>query len=69
MKAMTCQELGGPCDKILSGDSWDEIAEKMAVHISKEHSGIARAMGGMRHEDPNRWRQEMRSLSEAEPQA
>ena len=32
MKSMTCKELGGACDQIFSGYTFDEIAE-----LSKKH--------------------------------
>lgn len=32
MKTMTCKQLGGACDKVFQGESFDEIAQ-----LSKEH--------------------------------
>lgn len=33
MKTMTCQQLGGACNKKLHAESWDEMQQK-----SKEHA-------------------------------
>jgi len=33
MKSMTCQELGGPCEIALQGDTADEIIKKQDKHL------------------------------------
>ena len=33
MKTMTCQQLGGPCDLALSGDSADEVIKAQDRHL------------------------------------
>ena len=33
MKTMTCQQLGGPCDRALSGDSADEVIKAQDRHL------------------------------------
>lgn len=33
MKAMTCQQLGGPCDRELNGESADEVIKAQDRHL------------------------------------
>ncbi len=32
MKSMTCKELGGACDKVFQGDSFEELVEQSKMH-------------------------------------
>jgi hypothetical protein len=33
MKTMTCQQLGGPCDVVLRGDSADDVIKAQDKHL------------------------------------
>ncbi|CAN1493781.1 hypothetical protein MCEZE9_00319 [Candidatus Nanopelagicaceae bacterium] len=51
MKSMTCIQLGGACDQVFSGDSFDELASQSQQH-GKEMFGAndgphMEAMGAM----------------------
>ena len=51
MKSMTCNQLGGACDQVFSGDSFDELASQSQQH-GKEMFGAndgphMEAMGAM----------------------
>ncbi len=65
MKTMTCRELGGPCDKELSADSWDDMVQVMTAHVMENHPETAKEMEEMHEEDPEKWGKEMRPKWEA----
>ena len=44
MKTMTCRELGGPCDRELSSQTWDEMVRTMTKHVMENHPDTAKAM-------------------------
>jgi predicted small metal-binding protein len=53
MKTMTCQQLGGPCDLALRGDTADEVIKLQDKHLKDSvaagdatHDEAARAMKG-----------------------
>lgn len=60
MKTMTCKELGGPCDKKLSAETWDEMVMTMTKHVMAEHPDAAKEMEKMHNEDPKKWGAEMK---------
>ena len=33
MKRMTCRDLGGPCDAVFTGDSFEELGKKSHEHV------------------------------------
>jgi hypothetical protein len=57
---MTCKERGGPCDKKLTAESWDEMVKTMTAHVMKEHPQTAKQMQQMDEQDPKRWGPERR---------
>jgi hypothetical protein len=60
MKTMTCKELGGTCDQRLSAGSWDVMVKVMTKHVMEKHPDVAKQMEKMHHEDPKKWRREMK---------
>jgi hypothetical protein len=67
MKTTTGEELGGPCDRGLSAESWDEMVKKMTAHVIEEHPSTAKEMEKMYNEDPKRWGREMKPKWDAKP--
>lgn len=67
MKTMTCRELGGPCDKELSAEDWNEMVQVMTNHVMTNHPDTARQMEQMHNEDPTRWGREMKPKWDAKP--
>jgi predicted small metal-binding protein len=65
MKTMTCKELGGPCNKKLSADTWDEMVKTMTAHVMQNHPDTAKEMEKMHNEDPEQWGKEMKPKWEA----
>jgi predicted small metal-binding protein len=39
MKAMTCQQLGGPCDLLLHGNTADEVIKAQDKHLKEMVAG------------------------------
>lgn len=63
MKAMTCRQLGGPCDVELRGDTADDVIKLQDRHL-REAVGGGDAAHGPAHEDMKaRWRHPVRSMS------
>jgi hypothetical protein len=53
MKTMTCQQLGGPCDHVLQGDTADAVIKAQDRHLrdavadgDHAHTGALKAMKG-----------------------
>ena len=46
MKTMTCQQLGGPCDLALRGDTADDVIKAQDRHLREVVAG-----GDQTHED------------------
>ena len=65
MKAMTCNELGGPCERKLSAQSWSEMVKVMTGHVMENHPDTAKEMEKMHNDDPERWNNEMKPKWEA----
>jgi hypothetical protein len=53
MKTMTCQQLGGACDKTFSADTFDEIAMMVSKHaremVQQGDAAHIQAMDEMRN--------------------
>jgi predicted small metal-binding protein len=60
MKAMTCRELGGPCDQELSAESWNETVQTMTRHVMENHPETTKAMEKMHNEEPKKWGRQMK---------
>lgn len=62
MKTMTCQQLGGPCEELLHGDTADDVIKAQDRHLK----GAVNA-GDTRHEPAHdemkaRWKHPKRSM-------
>jgi predicted small metal-binding protein len=67
MKTMTCEQLGGTCDKRLSAESWDEMVKAMTRHVMEKHPDVAGKMKKMHEEDPTKWGRQMKPKWDAAP--
>lgn len=56
MKTLTCRDLGGPCDELIAGESFQEIAGKCHAHvmelINNGDEAHQAAAGAMRNASP-----------------
>jgi len=77
MKQMTCQQLGGACDAIFAGNSFEEIAEQSQQHgMEMMQKGDAAHLSAMREmqqlmKDPaafSNWYEEKKRLFESLPE-
>lgn len=56
MKTMTCQQLGGPCDLELSGETADEVIKKQDQHLKDMVAAGDEAHVPARNEMKGRWK-------------
>jgi hypothetical protein len=56
MKTMTCQQLGGPCDLALRGDTADEVIKAQDKHLRELVDGGDAAHVPARDEMKGRWK-------------
>ena len=68
MKSLTCRELGGSCDREISGKNWDDLVKTMSNHVMRNHPDVAKKMEQMHNEDPKRWGREMKPKWDAAPE-
>jgi predicted small metal-binding protein len=68
MKTMTCKQLGGICDQMLSAESWNEMVGLMVKHVTENHPDVAKQMEQMHNQDPKKWGRETKPKWEAAPE-
>lgn len=56
MKAMTCKQLGGPCDLVLHGDSADDVIKAQDKHLNEIVSAGDESHRSALKEMKSRWR-------------
>ncbi len=62
MKTMTCQQLGGPCDRAHRGDSADDVIKAQDRHL-KDAVQAGDASHQAAHEEmKGRWKHPVRSM-------
>ena len=49
---MTCAQMGGPCDKEITGSTPDEMMEKGMEHLEEAHPEMAAQVKAMAKDDP-----------------
>ncbi len=52
MKTMTCQQMGGPCDKKIQGENIDEMRTNAMKHLEEAHPEMAADIKAMPKDDP-----------------
>jgi hypothetical protein len=62
MKTMTCQQLGGPCDLALRGETADDVIKAQDRHLKDAVSAGDTAHVAAHEEMKGRWRHPRRSL-------
>jgi predicted small metal-binding protein len=69
MKLMTCRELGGSCDYVLTAEMCEGVAELMWIHMKEKHPLV---LTEIENSGPDEWRRAVRNewdaTSEAHPQ-
>lgn len=62
MKSMTCQDLGGPCDLVHSGETADEVIVAQDAHLKEREKAGDVAHQPARDDMKGRWRRPRKSL-------
>ena len=52
---MTCTQMGGPCETMLSGETAEEIVANGTKHVTETHPEIAEKMNAMSAEEKATW--------------
>ena len=63
MKTMTCQQLGGPCDLRLHGDTADEVIKAQDKHLKEIVSSGDEAHKSALKEMKGRWRHPLSGMA------
>jgi len=62
MKTMTCQQLGGPCDIALRGETADEVIKAQDQHLKDMVAGGDDTHSSALKEMKGRWRRPMSGM-------
>lgn len=68
MKTMKCSELGGVCDELIAGETWDETVEEMTAHVMDNHPDVAEKMEKMHKKNPKAWSKKYKPKWESVPE-
>ncbi|MBP7741524.1 MAG: DUF1059 domain-containing protein [Candidatus Pacebacteria bacterium] len=52
MKTMTCAQMGGMCETVISAETKDEMMEKGMAHLEVAHPEMAESVKTMPADDP-----------------
>ena len=63
MKAMTCRQLGGPCDFVLKGDTADEVIKAQDKHLNEIVSTGDETHKSALKEMKSRWRHPLSGMA------
>jgi len=62
MKKITCKEMGGDCDAVITGETAEELMANGKKHVhnlaesgDEVHKGIVERMGQLSEEDQKKW--------------
>ncbi len=56
MKAMTCEQLGGPCDHVLRGESANDVIKRQDQHLRDAVAAGDETHAQALHEMKGRWK-------------
>jgi hypothetical protein len=63
MKAMTCRQLGGPCDLPLHGNTADEVIKAQDKHLREMVTGGDETHNSALKEMKGRWRRPLSGMA------
>lgn len=75
MKAMTCAQMGGPCDAKITGSTPDEIIANGMKHLEESHPDMAEQVKAADPQDPmmiewnRKFREDYAAAPEVTPEA
>jgi predicted small metal-binding protein len=67
MKQLTCAQMGGPCEAMIGGNTWDEMTANGMEHLKQAHPDMVEKMKTMPKEDMDKWAVETKAKWEAAP--
>jgi predicted small metal-binding protein len=65
MKKLTCVELGGDCDFLMSAETCEGMIGEMCNHLKEKHPTLLRAI---KDTDEKEWRETVRKEWDATPE-
>jgi predicted small metal-binding protein len=66
MKQMTCKQMGGPCDAVITGNTAEEMVKNGGEHVmAANHTDIAEQMKNMTPEQNAKWMADFTTKFEA----
>lgn len=72
MKQMTCNQLGGPCDVVVKGNTAEELAKKSGDHVMSmsddAHKKVAEKIKSMSGDDNKKWMADFQPKFDAAPE-
>ncbi len=67
MKQMTCAQMGGPCEEMISGNTAEEMVANGMKHMESAHPEMAAKVKAMSKEETDKWMEEFKGKWEAAP--
>lgn len=64
---MTCAQLGGPCEKMLMGETADELVQQGYTHVMESHPEIVQQMSQMSETEMAAWNAEFQKKWDQTP--
>ncbi len=68
MKQMTCAQMGGPCNTIITGNTAEEMAKNGGKHLMEDHPEMAERMKNMPKEESDKWMADFQKKFDATPE-
>lgn len=69
MKQITCSQMGGTCDAVITGNTPEELAQNGMKHVEEAHPDQAAKIKAMSAEETGKWMEDLKgrfgSLQEA----
>lgn len=69
MKKMTCKDMGGSCDAVITGNSVKEMTNNGMTHIAKAHPELSEQMKSMPKAAKEEWSAAFQEKWDATPDA
>jgi predicted small metal-binding protein len=69
MKTMTCAQMGGPCEAVITGNTPDEMVANGMTHLTAAHPEMAESMKTMPKEGMDKWMADFHAKWDATPEA
>ncbi|HVN26163.1 MAG TPA: DUF1059 domain-containing protein [Candidatus Paceibacterota bacterium] len=55
MKQMTCAQMGGPCEAVLTGSNPEELMQNGMKHVEEAHPEMAEQIKAMPQAETAKW--------------